>query len=256
MDELDLYLFLQYILLLFLFAKDKNDGGKILFKQQPWTSSHVVFIVISIHIFFGLLFLVNYSLKGNLYSLTKPYYNYFSIFFLTLLLILVLRSKQQGIKTFGFRKDNLNYSIFIGIGIAFLGFGVYIALYLLKKHIDPGFKPFDPSTLEEYFNGYFSIIVFFIVRVIWGPIVEECIFRGIIYSPFRKKYGPKMAILLTATLWTLGHFDLAGAHIVVGILWGMLYEKTESIVSPIVAHSTNNLFGALAEIYFCKYLVL
>jgi uncharacterized protein len=252
MKHIIIYLSLQNILLLFLLRKDRNDGEKKLFKQQPWKPSHVVLIIFSMTIFLLILNLLVYFLYHflniNLYNLTKPFYPYFLLLCLSLLLITLLQRKKQGFRTLGFKKETLMKNIGIGIGVAILFFIIHIALVLFVKQIKPGFNIIDPLLVKKYLDSSFGIVTYFFASILWGPFVEESIYRGILYSPYRKKYGPTTAIIITSLFFSFGHFEITGESILIGVLWGILYEKTESIVSPMAAHSTHNLLWLLTEI--------
>lgn len=86
-------------------------------------------------------------------------------------------------------------------------------------------------------------IGFFVVAVISAPVVEEIVFRGVLYPFIRDLGWPKAALLGTAVLFGLIH---ANVSVMVpltafGILLGLLYEHTGSILASIAAHITFNL---------------
>jgi membrane protease YdiL (CAAX protease family) len=251
-----IYLFLQMIVLLFLLAKDKNDGEKYLFKRQQWKPSDVVFIIVSMTIFLlALIPLMHYLsllLKISLYDFTKLYYPYSLIWFLTLVLIVVMRRRKQGFRALGFKREKLMKCICIGIGVTLLFFSIQILIRLFIKHMKPDFYIIDPSLYRKYFVSPFSIYLHAFASILWGPIVEESLYRGIMYSPYRKKYGPMIAIIITSLLFTFGHFEAKGEGILIGVVWGLLFERTESIVTPLAAHSSYNLLWFLTEIYVVK----
>jgi membrane protease YdiL (CAAX protease family) len=87
----------------------------------------------------------------------------------------------------------------------------------------------------------FLIYLFFFFWVfLLAPILEEIFFRGILYSPYRKKYGVTIAICITSIIFIL--FHSTGGNLLAPIIYCVLYEKYESLVFPIVAHSFTNLF--------------
>jgi uncharacterized protein len=83
--------------------------------------------------------------------------------------------------------------------------------------------------------------------VLIGPIIEELFFRGLVLKNFLKKYTPKYAILLSSLLFGINHLGLLlGEHalsfyyiiffIVLGIFYGILYYKTNSLIIVSLAH--------------------
>ncbi len=253
MRTLIIYLFFQNILLLLLFANDKNDGEKEIFKRQRWTASNVVFIILPMTIFILFLYFVVYYLSHltntDLFIPTAKYYPYALLLFATFLLIVLFRAKKQSIRVLGVKKKNLGKIIGIGLGVSLLSYASYFILYLLMKQLKPDFHLASSLIAKQYLSNPLSFVIYFCANVFWSPIVEESMYRGIIYSPYRKKFGPKIAILITSLLSSFIHFEITFAAVLIGFLWGILYEKTESIVSPVVAHSIHNLLWFLTEIY-------
>ena len=81
-----------------------------------------------------------------------------------------------------------------------------------------------------------------------APACEELLFRGFIFSAFRKSFGPAKAIALTAILFALAHLSPGNilALFLAGIIFGYLRYRTGSIWPAIGAHCFNNLIGILA----------
>ncbi|MGH1049329.1 lysostaphin resistance A-like protein [Bacillus mycoides] len=77
-----------------------------------------------------------------------------------------------------------------------------------------------------------------------GPIQEEIIFRGIILKFFETKYSFLAGLILSSLLFGIGHnYDIAFiiTATVTGIMYSLLYKKTNSIFPCIIAHITYNL---------------
>ena len=93
----------------------------------------------------------------------------------------------------------------------------------------------------------------FITSVVCAPIGEEVIFRYILQGWLRekiKKGGAFFAVLISATLFALGHVatpaDLI-QYLPVGLLLGIIYEKTRCISLTIGVHSVNNLVAHVLQ---------
>lgn len=90
------------------------------------------------------------------------------------------------------------------------------------------------------------------IVVILAPLVEEIVFRGVLY-PWIKNLGfPRLALWSTAILFGVIHWNLAALLPLVGLalLFVWLYEKTDNLLAPILAHT---LFNA---VNFTLFLVL
>lgn len=84
-----------------------------------------------------------------------------------------------------------------------------------------------------------SLVLSFVVVL---TTLEECIYRGIYYGALRKKMNVFPAILISSSFFAVAHggFDLR--IFALGCLLAYLYEKSHSLLSPIAAHFTVNLF--------------
>ena len=89
-------------------------------------------------------------------------------------------------------------------------------------------------------------IIYILYVCILGPILEEIIFRGIILN-YMKKYGLFVAIIFSAVLFTMFHMNLVQfiTPLLIGILFGFICIKTESIVPSIILHIVNNSYATI-----------
>ena len=95
---------------------------------------------------------------------------------------------------------------------------------------------------------FFSGIAGALNACIFGPIMEEICFRGLVLEGLLKtRCRPWLAILISALLFALLHG--LGANFVTamlfGILVGWLYWRTGSIIPGIIIHITNNSLTAI-----------
>lgn len=95
-------------------------------------------------------------------------------------------------------------------------------------------------------------IIVFITLVLVGPMAEEIIFRGILYSSFRGRYGVWVASLLSALVFAIAHgnvFQSLGVF-TMGIILCLAYERFNNLTIPFLMHAFNNLMGFLAVEFF------
>lgn len=84
-----------------------------------------------------------------------------------------------------------------------------------------------------------------------APLCEEFLFRGTFQRSLTVSTGkPARAILLAAAVFSAFHFDVVGflPRFELGILFGLLYLRFDSLWPGICAHAANNLVPTL--IYF------
>jgi membrane protease YdiL (CAAX protease family) len=82
-----------------------------------------------------------------------------------------------------------------------------------------------------------------------APFFEEIAFRGILYPSLRTRMGLWPAAAVTAAVFAAVHFarwPVAVILFVSAIPAAVVYEKTRSLVPPMVAHVVNNTMGFLA----------
>lgn len=86
---------------------------------------------------------------------------------------------------------------------------------------------------------------------IFAPVVEEVIFRGILWWPIEKLFSSNAALIVTSILFSLAHADLL--HVIavfpLGLLFGFLRKRTNSIWPAIIAHAANNTMASLSLIF-------
>ena len=84
--------------------------------------------------------------------------------------------------------------------------------------------------------------VMFFIMAIYGPFVEEAVFRGAIYSGLKKSRRILAAIIIQALMFGLMHMNLNQLlyAFVMGLFFGMLSEATNSILPSFLGHMIIN----------------
>ena len=95
-----------------------------------------------------------------------------------------------------------------------------------------------------YSGGLFMEIV---SAVIAAPILEELLFRGMIYARLRDLCGAKWAIIISAAFFGIFHGNLVQFvyAFIIGLMLAYVYEKLKTIWAPIVFHVGANLISVL-----------
>jgi uncharacterized protein len=91
-----------------------------------------------------------------------------------------------------------------------------------------------------------------IVTSIIGPILEEIIFRKIIFGSLYKKYNFFIAAIVSSVLFAAVHmeFEHLLLYSVMGLTFAFLYVKTKRILVPIFAHVAMNTFVVVIQTVF------
>ncbi len=81
-----------------------------------------------------------------------------------------------------------------------------------------------------------------------APLVEELVFRGLVWGWLTGRWGVRVAIPVSSGLFALAHVEPLHVALVfpIGLLLGWLRWRTGSIWPPIAAHVANNAFAVIA----------
>ncbi len=85
--------------------------------------------------------------------------------------------------------------------------------------------------------------------LIFAPIIEELLFRGLIF-PNNRKMGELFAIIMSGVFFGLWHQNLPQIFVTgtFGMFSAFLYLRTKSIYPSIIAHFLNNLIAVTRDI--------
>ena len=138
-------------------------------------------------------------------------------------------SSWSAVKRYG-----IGGGLLLAVSISFLG----VILAWLRPDLEGQYF----SQVLNDISSWSHILITFLSGVVIGPVVEELFFRGMVYPLMRKYCGVIWGIVATGVMFGLSHFDLWRALPLA--LGGMglcyIYEKTDSIWPPIIAHGLWN----------------
>lgn len=94
--------------------------------------------------------------------------------------------------------------------------------------------------------GQAAWLLFLLAVVV--PVGEEVFFRGLVYGGLRSRWGTAVATLASAVFFAAVHAQVIhGLPIfVLGVILAALYERSGSLVPPIVAHGVNNIIAVIS----------
>lgn len=105
----------------------------------------------------------------------------------------------------------------------------------------PGFE----DTNEVLYGG--SLWLQMISAGMFACIVEEISMRGVVYLRMKRYWGKKTAMVFSALVFGLYHFNVVQAvyAFCMGLFFVWLFERYESLWAPIIGHMSANLFVLL-----------
>jgi hypothetical protein len=123
---------------------------------------------------------------------------------------------------------------------------------LLRDFIEPIKKLFEELTkVLIRADSPVELLAVVLVVAVAPAIVEELLFRGLIQKIFERLMSPIVSAILAGTIFGLYHmnpFEVVPL-IGLGVFFGLLRYRSQSLLLPMSAHFLNNLMAVLASYY-------
>lgn len=164
----------------------------------------------------------------------------------------VVQRKYGGtIAQLGWRRRGWRRAFWLGIGGGILLFIVVILVGGLLQHFLPEPAPQPFAELVTTARSFRELFLPLFLGAVLAPLTEEFYFRGFFYPVLKARYGLLAGQLGSSLLFALLHFDLLRFLPLTLGGWGLayLYERSGSIIAPVVAHGTWNTIMILL-LYF------
>lgn len=96
-------------------------------------------------------------------------------------------------------------------------------------------------------NAWSDRVVLGLVALVFAPIAEELLFRGVLYSALKGFGYPRLAFWSTAAVFSLIHFNAATflSLFAFACLLNVLYERTGNLLACMVAHTSFNAINLI-----------
>lgn len=143
---------------------------------------------------------------------------------------------------------------------AFLGFLLFEAAGFLfsyaAKLIRPDFFNVNDQHIGQMAQQNFTFLM--LATVFLVPITEECLFRGVLFCGFHRKsrlLAYAVSTLFFALIHVMGYMGQVDLGVLIlcyiqylpaGLCLAWVYEKSDTIIAPMLMHITINQIGFLA----------
>jgi len=175
------------------------------------------------------------------------------LYLILYLAIVVVIRRSGGWRDLGYRFPG--WRTILGV-VAFLPvwYGILFVAGLGSSFLINHGKPI-PSNVTELFGpgglkgiGPSTIALVFVVAAVVAPIVEEALFRGVIYQWLRGRIGIWPAVGLDGLLFASAHlvsgvaglWKLLPVLFVMGCLLAVVFQRTRSLLASMLLHGANN----------------
>jgi len=158
-----------------------------------------------------------------------------------LFLILRVHAPQAGIRDFlGMRPTHpLFYPLAILLGVA-----LEVPADALFGWVERWSGKLADDGITEAFHaaGAPKRAAIALVVILFGPMLEELLFRGALFRPMLKAHPAWMVIVVTATLFALAHpaFQMYLPIALIGLVLGVIRRASGSLVPSMLVHATFN----------------
>lgn len=173
------------------------------------------------------------------------------ISFLTALLIILwlLRKDRRQISTNG-QKSNAATTVVWMITGVFLAFFAQTIAGMIEMKVF-GIEAGSENT-EQLIEIAAATPWFILVTSVLAPVLEEIVFRKILFGTLYKRYNFLAAAIISSLIFAAVHLDFS--HLLIymsmGIVFAFLYVRTQRIIVPITAHVMMNTFVVLVNLVF------
>lgn len=147
-----------------------------------------------------------------------------------LILLLYFWLRRDNLLSQKVRLSMIGDSLLLGVGMA-LSFAMILPFYMIIDVADTGLYEVD-------YDWYLYVKV-----MVSAPIMEELVFRGIIFKDFSRNYSLKFAVIASALIFALLHPQSLGVVFLHGVVIAYVMYRTSSIIYPMVIHVTINTFN-------------
>ncbi len=127
------------------------------------------------------------------------------------------------------------------IGLGFLAYIVFAILYAVV---------FGAPEQDDIAGELGPVWTQILLIVFLAPFAEEVCFRGMLFGGFRTRFNLPVAAIGAGVVFGALHYSTGITAvpqlIVLGAIFAVVYEKTESIWPPIIFHTINNAYALIA----------
>jgi membrane protease YdiL (CAAX protease family) len=160
-----------------------------------------------------------------------------------------LTGKRMRLRTLLVRLGYYIHNVCVEVGAGAWGYVLLMPGYVIVSLISHAlFHRFHTPVNPAQFETMSAILpldkaLVFLTAAVAAPIVEETMFRGLLYSALRTRMGVAGAAMLSAAIFALVHPTLPGGFLpiwAIGVALALVYERRGSLLPGMVLHGIHN----------------
>lgn len=150
--------------------------------------------------------------------------------------------KQKKKKKKGKKAGGMLLCIILGISASFvLNLLIELVTELIQRQGTLGSEKYEVvETIQYSVPIWLGILLYGVV----SPLVEEMVFRGVVYNRIKRFYNVPKAVVCSALLFGMFHGNLPQFlyGTVMGIIIALCYEHLNCFAAPVLVHMSANIF--------------
>ena len=230
---------LAWIIKVIINVKNKNFNNVKTGNVRGIVSSLIFFVVVQYTslICFGMWFLKRPSIKFiNLTFDLSGIVALLSVFFL---IYFKMIKNKLSLYELGLGKENIKRGLLYGV-ITFIFFFI---VSIVRVVVFKNYGNIADKSITD-----FSLLKLLLTIGI-APIIEEIFLRGYVYGELRKNVGHLFGAFFSAMFFAVLHSNWNEwiLMFVLGVIFVFLYEKSRSLITPIIGHISLNMLGMIGN---------
>ncbi|MGG0706405.1 CPBP family intramembrane glutamic endopeptidase [Bacillus paramobilis] len=169
-----------------------------------------------------------------------------AVIFTTVVSLFCIKRYKLSWKDIGIRKLSWRDFLWTVVALIFLII-VSIAVLMIMEKMGISFENNKTETVQND-KSIYAFCIAVIGAAVISPIYEEVLYRGVFYTFFRDRYGIWGGVLISSIIFTVVHiptYNTLPVNFLSGVVFAWLYEKTNSILSAMIAHALFNFIAVL-----------
>lgn len=134
-----------------------------------------------------------------------------------------------------------------GLAVGVGGLAVAYGANAVLVWVSGSTRPVEQLVLQELTSGPAALVLAVVAAVVLAPVTEELAFRVLLIDGLRRRFGVGVGLVASTALFTLVHSEVATSQplalvglAALGMVLGVSYVRTGSLVVPVMAHATFN----------------
>lgn len=148
------------------------------------------------------------------------------------------------------RRPALRDVLWAGAGLAIIYLTLFVYISIVEALELDQLVPQSTIDDADLFSYTSVVVALGILVILAAPIYEETFARGFVLGGLRASWGIVPAFLVSAAVFSALHADLGSLipFAIAGLVLGLLYVRTDSLMAPTIAHIGFNVIGFSATL--------